>query len=180
MSREQRFRVVVGDTDHDALVVFDEDGAAARVTVDGVAHDVQPTAGGGLRVRGPEGAPLVVFVEPGKRPRAASVQGAAIDIDVRTAQEAALADALAQASGARGSGEAIAAPMPGRVVKILVAPGDEVQADQPVAIVEAMKMENEIRTVRAGRVAKIGAAAGDTVDGGALLVELEPHQPAPA
>jgi biotin carboxyl carrier protein len=179
VSREQRFRVVVGDTNHDVHVVFDEDGAAARVMVDGVAHHVQPTAGGGLRVQGTDGAPLLVFVEPGKRPSAASVQGVAVEIDVRTAAEAALADALAQASGAHGSGEVIAAPMPGRVVKILVAPGDDVQADQPVAIVEAMKMENEIRTARAGRVAKIGAAAGDTVDSGALLVELEPH-PAPA
>ena len=104
----------------------------------------------------------------------------AIDVGEPAQHGAARQSALAQASGTRGSGEAIAAPMPGRVVKILVAPGDDVQADQPVAIVEAMKMENEIRTVRAGRVAKIGAVAGDTVDGGALLVELEPHQPAPA
>jgi biotin carboxyl carrier protein len=179
VSGEQRFRVVVGDTDHEVSVAFDDEGRVARVLVDGVEHEVLPTAGGALRVRAGEGAPQLVWLEPGPRPTAASVQGVAVSIDVRTAREAALADALAQASGARGSGEAIAAPMPGRVVKMLVAPGDDVLADQPVAIVEAMKMENEIRSVRAGRVAKVGAVAGDTVDGGALLVELEPH-PAPA
>jgi biotin carboxyl carrier protein len=179
VSREQRFRVVVGETEHDVWVLLDDEGAAARVTVDGVEHQVLHTAGGALRVQPPDGAPQLVFVEPGPRPSAASIDGMAMPLSVRTAQEAALADALAQASGAGASGEAIAAPMPGRVVKILVAPGDDVAADQPVAIVEAMKMENEIRTQRAGRVAKIGAAAGDTVEGGAVLVELEPH-PAPA
>ncbi len=179
MSREQRFRVAVGETDHEVTVVFDDEGRTARVLVDGVEHHVTPSAGGALRVQAGEGAPQVVWLEPGPRPAAASVQGVAVPIVVRPGGEAALAEALARASGAHGSGESIKAPMPGRVVKILVAPGDEVQADQPVAIVEAMKMENEIRTQRAGRVAKVGAVAGDTVDGGAVLVELEPH-PAPA
>jgi biotin carboxyl carrier protein len=69
--------------------------------------------------------------------------------------------------------------MPGIVREIRVTPGEEVPAGHPLLILEAMKMENEIRTQRAGRVAKIGAGPGDTVEGGAVLVELEPH-PAPA
>ena len=48
--------------------------------------------------------------------------------------------------------QSIVAPMPGRVVRILVAPGDEVAARQPVVVVEAMKMENELRSPKAGRV----------------------------
>jgi glutaconyl-CoA/methylmalonyl-CoA decarboxylase subunit gamma len=68
----------------------------------------------------------------------------------------------------------VTAPMPGRVVKILVKEGDEVDAGAPVIVVEAMKMENELLADKAGRVARILAAPGQTVEGGALLVELGP------
>ncbi len=49
--------------------------------------------------------------------------------------------------------------MPGRVVRVLVAPGDEVAARQPVVVVEAMKMENELRSPKAGRVKDVAVAA---------------------
>ncbi len=59
--------------------------------------------------------------------------------------------------------------MPGKVVRVLVKPGDAVRARQPVVVVEAMKMENELRAGRDGTVAEIHAREGTSVDAGALL-----------
>jgi biotin carboxyl carrier protein len=65
------------------------------------------------------------------------------------------------------------AMMPGRVVTILVKVGDEVQAGQGVITVEAMKMENELKSPKAGKVTEIKVAAGQTVEKGALLLVIE-------
>jgi biotin carboxyl carrier protein len=76
--------------------------------------------------------------------------------------------------GAHGHGQvSIAAPMPGRVVRVLVEPGDEVSARQGVVVVEAMKMENELRAPRAGRVKEVSAAAGMSVEAGRILAVIE-------
>ena len=67
----------------------------------------------------------------------------------------------------------IASPMAGRVVKVLVARGDAVAARQGLVIVEAMKMENELRAPRAGTVREVHAREGGSVDTGAMLVVIE-------
>lgn len=67
----------------------------------------------------------------------------------------------------------IASPMAGRVVKLLVAPGDTVSARQGVVIVEAMKMENELRSPRAGTVREVAAREGGPVEAGTVLVVIE-------
>ncbi|NUP08288.1 MAG: biotin/lipoyl-binding protein [Polyangiaceae bacterium] len=67
----------------------------------------------------------------------------------------------------------VTSPMPGRVVRVLVAEGADVTEGQPIIVVEAMKMENELVATRAGKVAKIHVAAGATVEGGASLIEIE-------
>ena len=75
------------------------------------------------------------------------------------------------AAGAVGSGPLrIVAPMPGKVVRVLVKAGDTVHARQSVVVVEAMKMENELRADRPGTVAEIHAREGVSVDAGALVV----------
>ena len=73
-----------------------------------------------------------------------------------------------------GSGpQRLVAPMPGKVVRVLVNAGDLVAARQPVVVVEAMKMENELRASREGTVAEIHASEGMSVDAGALLVVIQ-------
>ena len=67
----------------------------------------------------------------------------------------------------------IAAPMPGRVVRVLVKAGDAVRARQPVVVVEAMKMENELRADRDGTVAEIPIREGMSVEAGALLLVIQ-------
>lgn len=73
----------------------------------------------------------------------------------------------------RGGPLSITAPMPGRVVKILVAVGDVVAPRQGVAVVEAMKMENEVRTPRAGKVKEVRITEGALVEAKAVLVVIE-------
>ncbi len=71
-----------------------------------------------------------------------------------------------------GGDHAVASPMPGRVVRVLVAPGDRVAAGQGLAVVEAMKMENEVASPADGVVSDVRAAPGDSVEAGAVLATL--------
>ena len=81
---------------------------------------------------------------------------------------------------ARGSGgregeglQTLAAPMPGKVVRILSAPGDAVEAGQGILVVEAMKMQNEMKAPRAGKVLSIAVTEGATVAAGEILATIE-------
>jgi biotin carboxyl carrier protein len=75
-------------------------------------------------------------------------------------------------AGADGP-KAIKAPMPGRVIRILVSPGDEVAAQQGLIVIEAMKMQNELKSPKAGRIARVAAREGDTVQSGDILIVVE-------
>jgi biotin carboxyl carrier protein len=76
--------------------------------------------------------------------------------------------------GAQGAGpQRVVAPMPGKVVRVLVKPGDEVKARQGLVVVEAMKMENELRAARDGRVRDVAVKEGQSVDAGAVLLTVE-------
>ncbi|MBL9028369.1 MAG: biotin/lipoyl-binding protein [Myxococcales bacterium] len=78
----------------------------------------------------------------------------------------------AAAKPSAGGEGTVRSPMPGRVVRVLVKEGDEVEAGAPVVVVEAMKMENELVAERAGTVKRVVTSAGATVEGGAVLVEI--------
>jgi biotin carboxyl carrier protein len=67
----------------------------------------------------------------------------------------------------------IAAAMPGKVIRVLVGVGDLVEAGQGLVVVEAMKMQNEMKSVRAGRIVSLTAVAGATVSAGEILVAIE-------
>lgn len=90
---------------------------------------------------------------------------------VESERTRALAAALGGKSSAAGEGTLLS-PMPGRVLKVLVAEGDEVQAGAALCVVEAMKMENELVAQRGGTVKKIHVAPGQTVESGSKLVEV--------
>jgi biotin carboxyl carrier protein len=72
------------------------------------------------------------------------------------------------------SGKAVVtAPMPGKLVRVLVAPGDQVAEGQGLVVVEAMKMENELRSPKAGRVKDVAVTPGTSVEAGRVLVVIE-------
>jgi biotin carboxyl carrier protein len=146
-----------------------------RVTVDGEATlvDVQRTSEFGLSLLFPETAHdgVRVSLAPGSSPGEllASLRGRTVPIVVNGRRTGRAAEA---GGGAHGE-QKITAPMPGRVVRVLVSPGDEVEARQPVVVVEAMKMENELRSPKAGRVKDVPVAAGASVEAGRVLVVIE-------
>jgi biotin carboxyl carrier protein len=77
----------------------------------------------------------------------------------------------ATAAAARPSGPArLTSPMPGRVVRVLRGPGSEVAAGDGLVVIEAMKMENELKSPRAGRVQDVAVREGQAVEAGALLL----------
>jgi len=102
------------------------------------------------------------------------VQGEHHHIDLLDERKKKLMAILGEGGGA-GTGEVTTA-MPGRVVKVLVSQGDQVKKDQPLVILEAMKMENEFKAPCDGVVKSIKVEEGDTVEANALLVVLEPSQ----
>ncbi len=77
-------------------------------------------------------------------------------------------------SASVASAGAVRAPMPGKLLAVRVKVGDRVSAGQPLAVIEAMKMENEIAAPLAGVVRTVAATAPSTVEKGALLLELDP------
>jgi glutaconyl-CoA/methylmalonyl-CoA decarboxylase subunit gamma len=83
---------------------------------------------------------------------------------------------LASVAGARAGSHAhleLKAPMPGLLVRLLCAVGDEVAVGQPLAVLQAMKMENELSLPRPGKVTAVNVEAGNTVEQGQVLVVLE-------
>jgi len=92
---------------------------------------------------------------------------------VQVADERRLRMESSRADVSEGDGDLpITAPIPGLVVKVLVEDGQEVEVNQPLVILEAMKMENEIRAPRAGVVRDIAIEVGQSVEGNAVLLIL--------
>jgi glutaconyl-CoA/methylmalonyl-CoA decarboxylase subunit gamma len=86
-----------------------------------------------------------------------------------------VSDRMKAAEAAKGakksaSDKVLKSPMPGRVVKIMVAPGAEVEAGTPLMVVEAMKMENELKAKGPGKVLDVKVKTGDTVEVNAVLI----------
>ncbi len=159
-------------------------GEAFTVTIDGRAFAV-----GVARV---DAQTVSLLVEAaGEAPRTARAYDVSVARDPASARlavrvgEATLLVALngrrrpaARDEGQAGTGpQRLVAPMPGKVTRVLVHAGEAVRARQPLVVVEAMKMENELRAARDGTVADIAAHEGQLVEAGALLVIIAPAAP---
>lgn len=88
-------------------------------------------------------------------------------------ERAQLLDQYGIADGSSAMEKEVRAPMPGLVLELMVAAGDEVEAGKGLLVLEAMKMENEIKAAANGKVARIHVKAGDPVAKGDLLLEFE-------
>jgi biotin carboxyl carrier protein len=146
-----------------------------RVVVDGVEIDVEVI----------EAEQGVWVLRQGAQQTVAQVDGAGAKMTVEIRRPGAdPVVVVAEVGGARGKPAAIAkateatgpvtmrSPIPGRVVKVLVKVDDRVAAGQTVIVLEAMKMENELRAPRAGRVASVSCTEGTAVEAGQDLVVL--------
>ncbi len=100
------------------------------------------------------------------------VDGYRFETEALDERTRAIRDLSAATAGPVGPAPIIA-PMPGLIVRVNVAAGDRVEAGQGVVVMEAMKMENELRATSAGTVRSVEVAPGTVVEKGALLVALE-------
>lgn len=123
------------------------------------------------RVAGPTGV-VAAIVEGGGSEWFVTLRGRRIPVTVRTWRERILAEAE-RATRVHGGPTVVKATLPGLVVAVAVAPGDEVEEGSPLLTIEAMKMQNEVRAPRAGRVIEVSVASGVAVATGAQLLRLE-------
>jgi acetyl/propionyl-CoA carboxylase alpha subunit len=100
------------------------------------------------------------------------LDGYRYEVDALDERSRAIRELAGPAAGAGGPAPLVA-PMPGLVIRVNVKPGDSVQAGQGLVVMEAMKMENELRSPAAGTVKRVGAEPGTAVEKGTVLVELE-------
>jgi biotin carboxyl carrier protein len=97
------------------------------------------------------------------------VDGVPVDVSINRVRRT----GATAASHPAGEGpQRVTAPMPGKIVKLLVKPGDKVQPRQGLVVIEAMKMENELRARAAGTVSEVRVTEGASVEAGAILVIL--------
>jgi acetyl/propionyl-CoA carboxylase alpha subunit len=101
-----------------------------------------------------------------------TLRGRRISVSARSWRERVLAEAES-AAGGRGGPVEVRATLPGLVVAVAVGDGDEVAEGDTLLTIEAMKMQNEVRAPRAGRVAGLSATAGQTVAAGTPLLRIE-------
>lgn len=99
------------------------------------------------------------------------VDGRRVAVTIETEQERAAATA-ARAGGGRKADAIIKSPMPGRVVKVLVEAGTQVKPGTPLIVIEAMKMENELRAKAEGTVGVVHVKTGATVEANATLITM--------
>ncbi|HEX6058595.1 MAG TPA: biotin/lipoyl-containing protein [Gemmatimonadaceae bacterium] len=100
------------------------------------------------------------------------VDGWRFDVEALDERTQAIRDMTGVEAGPAGPAPLVA-PMPGLVVRVNVAPGDPVHAGQPLVVMEAMKMENELRASASGTVKAVRAVPGQAVEKGAVLVEIQ-------
>lgn len=145
---------------HDYQVdVNSVEGGIADVTVNGTDYKVE------LADAVP--APAQQAVRPA--PQATFTAAPAPQATAPAAQTTAQA---ATASAPQGKGEVVTAPLPGVILDIKVKVGDAVKAGQTVAVLEAMKMENEIESTASGTVTAVNAGKGDSVLEGAAIITI--------
>ena len=165
-----KYFVKVGDEEIEVLVEGD------TVTVDGRSHRASLSSVAGTPVsllRLDDEVRRVVARSGESRGRYTlwldgfRFEAEALDERARTIRE------LTGASAAASGPAPIVAPMPGMIVRIAAQVGDQVQPGQGVVVMEAMKMENELRATSAGTVRAVLVAAGTAVEKGTVLLELE-------
>ena len=153
------------------------------VTFDGDDGSLETRGGVRATLRTPQTtAARQVLIQPLGRPGVAAarrlevvVDGWRFEVEVEPEQRAALRERARRDRGdASHSGPAeVRAIIPGVVLSVAVAPGDEVKAGQQLLVIEAMKMQNELRASRAGTVGRVAVGERSTIEVGDLLVVIE-------
>jgi len=165
------FAEIEGET---APVEFRREGERVFAEVDGRAYELEARAvGAGEYLLIHEGRVYECRVSTGAQSRGSlrvSLGGADYAVGVTDPKHLRGARAAAGADSGRAQ---VVAPMPGKVVRVLVEQGQQVEAGDGLVVVEAMKMQNELKSPKAGTVVELRAAAGSTVNAGDVLAVVE-------
>jgi biotin carboxyl carrier protein len=156
------------------IEVLGAEGDVFRLSLDGVSWEVDC-----VRISDRtyslllDGTAYEVDFIKGVSPYAVRVKGEIHDVEVLTEREKRMKAFTKKADAGVEGRQVIVSPMPSKVVRLLVAVGDQVNVGDGVIVIEAMKMENELRASGAGTVREIRAKAGEAVGGGQPLVFIE-------
>jgi biotin carboxyl carrier protein len=172
--RGMRFQIEVGGRTREVVVTREGERFAVsvdhrRFSVDAVRIDPYT-----LSLLVDNGCSHEVVVVPDSAIRASSQLTVRVDtMPIVVCLNGRRARARGAGAGPGAGPQRVVAPMPGKIVRVPVAAGDNVRAGQPLVVVEAMKMENELRAGRDGTVADVHAREGMSVEAGALLVVIQ-------
>ena len=147
-------------------------GDEIEVDGEGVELDMEYTPGDRLVLAEADGEQLGIRLEPTRTGLKMTTRGAIHMVDVLPARVAHLADHMIEKVPPDLS-KFLICPMPGLLVSLNVEEGDRVEAGQPLAVVEAMKMENILRAEKSATVKKVNAKAGESLAVDAVILELE-------
>lgn len=157
---------------------FSFNGGVATSTLEREGEFLKVTVGDRRLVLTPAGENLFTTVIEGRKAYVAVTRHKGvyyIDVDsvLLEVTEPSSDEEFGGVGGAVGEKDKVFAPMPGKIVKVMVQVGDEVTEKQQMVIVEAMKMENVVTSKAAGKVKAVNFAAGDQVDTETPIIELE-------
>ena len=167
------FEIEAGGRLHKVAVDTAPGGApgAFTITIDGepITVDIRPTARGYSLIETATGRVIEAAVTEGASRGELVVHLPCVSVPVSIDANRRRGRTAVHPDGE----QRIVAPMPGRVLRVMVAAGDIVELRQPVVVVEAMKMENELRAPKAGTVKEVAIEAGASVEAGRLLIVIE-------
>ena len=138
---------------------FKINGGEYDVTINGIENNIADVQVNGTQYK----------VEIENAPKAAAAPAAAPAAAVQAPAAAAAPAAVPQASG---EGEVVTSPLPGVIIEVSAAVGQTVKAGQKVAVLEAMKMENEIQAPKDGKITAVHVSKGDSILEGANIVTI--------
>lgn len=141
-----------------AVTIGEADGRTLPVNVNGADYQVELE-------NAPQAAPVAAMPGPGKTPDQVGSDAAKVGSDAAKA-------GAAPAAKPAGAGEKVNSPLPGVIIEVSVKEGQAVKAGQKLAVLEAMKMENEIPAPKDGTVTAIHVSKGDSVLEGAPIVSI--------
>jgi acetyl/propionyl-CoA carboxylase alpha subunit len=165
-----KYTVTVNGTD----IVVELDGDNARAGDILVRARLSDIDGGPERVLTLGDEVHRVFVRPGETRGKYTlwIDGFRFDVEALDERSRAIRELSAATAAPKGPAPLVA-PMPGMIVRVNVAEGDVIQAGQGLVVMEAMKMENELRATSGGAVRRVLVAPGTAVEKGTLLLEME-------
>jgi len=164
-----QFKAIVSGETFD--VVFERTATGIEASVEGRAYSLEVfTVKPGIFLLNWGSRSFKVSVLPGGDISLVSIEGHRIAVEIMDSRKSLQRTVR---SSDRGGASEIRSPMPGKIVRVMLAEGADVAAGQAIVVMEAMKMQNEIRSSMAGRIQKIAVAEGETVRSADLIAIVD-------